>query len=687
MVTVNDYLARRDAEWVGKVYRFLGLTVGVIQRDDTPDERREAYACDVTFVTNSELGFDYLRDGMAVAPHLLVMRAEPFNFCVVDEVDSVLVDEGRNPLIIAHSAEGVATRARAAAAVAAQLKLDEHYTVDRREMSAELTEAGNVAATALLADHVDQTRPGALWEGTAPWGLDVVTAVRAKEHYLRDKQYIVRDNEVVIVDEYTGRATPGRRWTDNLHVAVEAKEGLEVQEDQHHAASITYQDLFNLYGGRLSGMTGTGATERVEFFDTYALDVVTVPPNRERVRRDWETSLCSSQDVKLDEVVWEIFAEHCKGRPVLVGTQTVEESEAVARRLQALALYPREQLKEYARLMGAEPPGETDSFEFVILNARPQYVEREADIVAQAGRGGAITISTNMAGRGTDILLGGNPEGLAKYELRRRLLPVALPNAPHATPPPLPSAASSNFIGDYLDEAAERALDEARTAVRALFSARLTAGVNFAVSGGDPDELAAVMGTQDDLLEDARTLLLSAMERAETGGRVRSSEADARRRPADDRIAAAAYEAAVQACTRAYLALLRASKAMCAQDASEVRQAGGLHVIGASLSSSRRINNQLRGRAGRQGDPGSTHFYLCLSDDVFLSVPPAAAGMLGRILDDDSATGGTIESPLVEKQILELLETVERFKYGIRKSMNKFWNVTEQQRARAYDLR
>lgn len=687
MVTVNDYLARRDAEFVGRVYRFLGLTVGVIQRDDERDERREAYACDVTFVTNSEFGFDYLRDGMAANPSLLVMREpEPFNFCVVDEVDSVLVDEGRNPLIIANASEGSATRPAVAAMVAEALKLDEHYTVDRREMSAELTEEGNAVATALLAGRVDQNKPGALWESTAPWGLDVVTALRAKEHYIRDKQYIVRDGEVVIVDEYTGRLSPGRRWTDSLHVAVEAKEGVKVNDDQSFAASITYQDLFNLFGGRLCGMTGTASTERVEFFDVYGMDVVTVPPNQPRLREDWETSLCRSADVKLDEVVWEIFSEHCKGRPLLVGTQTVEESEAVARRLQALAHVPREKLVEYAQMMGAPPPSTGDAFEYVILNARPQYAEREADIVAQAGRQGAITISTNMAGRGTDILLGGNAEGLAKFELRRLLLPVALPNAPHATPPPLPSAPSGAELEDYLEESDEVLLGDAKTAVRALFNARLMAGINFAVGGGEEEEMNEVMGTQDDLLEDARGMLQAAIERAETDGRV-SADGGAPDATASDPIAAAAYEAAVQACAVAFKALLRATTQMCAQDAKVVRRSGGLHVVGSSLSSSRRINNQLRGRSGRQGDPGSTHFYLCLSDDVFLSVPPQASDLLANILDNQSGGAGAIESPLVEKQILELLESLERFKYGIRKSMNKYWNVTEQQRARAYDLR
>ncbi|CAO2184733.1 unnamed protein product [Urochloa humidicola] len=389
VVTVNDYLARRDCEWVGQVPRFLGLQVGLIQQNMTPEQRRENYSCDITYVTNSELGFDYLRDNLAMTVDELVLRN--FNYCVIDEVDSILIDEARTPLIISGLAEKPSERYYKAAKIAEAFERDIHYTVDEKQRNVLLTEQGYADAEEIL-DIND------LYDPREQWASYILNAIKAKELFLKDVNYIVRSKEVLIVDEFTGRVMAGRRWSDGLHQAIEAKEGVPIQNETITLASISYQNFF-LQFPKLCGMTGTAATESQEFESIYKLKVTVVPTNKPMLRKDDSDVVFRATNGKWRAVLVEISRMNKNGRPVLVGTTSVEQSESLS-----------EQLRE------ASIPHE-------VLNAKPENVEREAEIVAQSGRLGAVTIATNMAGRGTDIILGGNAEFMARLKLREILMP------------------------------------------------------------------------------------------------------------------------------------------------------------------------------------------------------------------------------------------------------------------------
>lgn len=389
VITVNDYLARRDAEWMGQVHRFLGLSVGLIQSSMTPSERQKNYDCDITYVTNSEVGFDYLRDNMATSMADVVQR--PFNYCVIDEVDSILVDEARTPLIISGQVERPTEKYLQAAEIAFTLKKDEHYDVDEKARNVLLTDEGFAESENLLG-------VTDLFDPEDPWAHFVFNAIKAKELFLKDVNYIVRNGEVVIVDEFTGRVLPGRRWSDGLHQAIEAKEHEEIQPETQTLATITYQNLFLLYP-KLGGMTGTAKTEEPEFEKIYKLEVTVIPTNQIRRREDLSDMVFKTEAGKWGAIAKECAEMHQLGRPVLVGTTSVEKSELLSRLLKQLEI-PHE-----------------------LLNARPENVEREAEIVAQAGRRGAVTIATNMAGRGTDIILGGNSEYMARLKLREYFMP------------------------------------------------------------------------------------------------------------------------------------------------------------------------------------------------------------------------------------------------------------------------
>ncbi|CAI0470098.1 unnamed protein product [Linum tenue] len=396
VVTVNDYLARRDCEWVGQVPRFLGLKVGLIQQNMTSEQRRENYLCDITYVTNSELGFDYLRDNLATSVEELVLRR--FNYCIIDEVDSILIDEARTPLIISGPAEKPSDRYYKAAKIATVFERDIHYTVrsifgaslflqvDEKQKNVLLTEQGYEDAEEIL-DLKD------LYDPREQWALYILNAIKAKELFLRDVNYIVRGKEVLIVDEFTGRVMQGRRWSDGLHQAVEAKEALPIQNETITLASISYQNFF-LQFPKLCGMTGTAATESTEFESIYKLKVTIVPTNKSMIRKDDSDVVFRATVGKWRAVVVEISRMYKTGRPVLVGTTSVEQSDGLSGQLQEAGI-PHE-----------------------VLNAKPENVEREAEIVAQSGRLGAVTIATNMAGRGTDIILGGNAEFMARLKLR-----------------------------------------------------------------------------------------------------------------------------------------------------------------------------------------------------------------------------------------------------------------------------
>jgi preprotein translocase subunit SecA len=538
VITVNDYLASRDAEWMGQIHRFLGLEVGCIQNDMDDFERKAAYASDITYGTNNEFGFDYLRDNMKFDLATCVQRGH--YFAIVDEVDSILIDEARTPLIISGPSDEATDKYYKADAIIPQLRKGEEidgkktgeYLVDERQHTAVLTEDGVDKAEKLLG-------VGNLYDPANMELLHCVEqALKAHTLYRLDHQYVVQEGEVIIVDDFTGRLMKGRRWSDGLHQAVEAKEGVKIEKENQTLATITLQNYFRLYE-KLAGMTGTAETEAAEFHSTYKLDVAVIPTNQPMVRRDNSDVIYRTLPEKWDAVVEEIQECHEKGQPTLVGTVSVENSELIARRLQKAGV-PHN-----------------------VLNAK--YHEREAEIVAQAGRKGAVTIATNMAGRGTDILLGGNPEFMAREFLKEEEI--------------------------------------------------------------DPDEV-------------------------------------------DD--------------TQWEHALSRA-KRIVESEHKEVVNRGGLHIIGTERHESRRIDNQLRGRAGRQGDPGSSRFFLSLEDDLMrIFAGDKVKALMERL---GMEKGVSIESKMVSKRIESAQKSVEGRNFESRKHLLEYDDVMNKQRETIYGLR
>jgi len=539
VITVNDYLAARDAEWMGQIYRFLGLEVGCIQNDMDDFERQTAYAADITYGTNNEFGFDYLRDNMKFDLATCVQRG--YYFAVVDEVDSILIDEARTPLIISGPSEESTDKYYQANAIIPQLQRGEEleegkktgdYIVDERNHSAVLTEEGVDKAERLLG-------VGNLYDPSNMELLHCVEqALKAHTLYRLDHQYVVQDGEVIIVDDFTGRLMKGRRWSDGLHQAVEAKEGVKIERENQTLATITLQNYFRLYE-KLSGMTGTAETEAAEFHSTYKLDVIVIPTHMPMVRKDNPDMIYRTLPEKWDAVVEEIKERYEHGQPVLVGTVSVENSELIARRLQRVSV-PHN-----------------------VLNAK--YHEREAEIVAQAGRKGAITIATNMAGRGTDILLGGNPDFMAREFLKEEEV--------------------------------------------------------------DPDE-----ATDDQWRE-----------------------------------------------------VYARAKRIVESEHKEVVSLGGLHILGTERHESRRIDNQLRGRAGRQGDPGSSRFFLSLEDDLMRIFAGDKVKALMQRLGMEK--GVAIESKMVSKRIAAAQKSVEGRNFETRKHLLEYDDVMNKQRETIYGLR
>jgi preprotein translocase subunit SecA len=531
VVTVNDYLARRDAEWMGGVHSFLGLRVGRVSADMSDfEEKKVAYAADVTYGTNTELGFDYLRDNMARALEHMVQRGH--HYAIIDEVDSILIDEARTPLIISGPSDDTARLYYQFAGVARGLVRDRDYEVDEEKRTVAPTEEGiSRVEKALGIDNLyDLT--------SANYVHQLTKALQAKELYKRDKEYIVADGEVKIVDEFTGRVLEGRRWSDGLHQAVEAKERVAIKEENHTWATVTLQNYFRMYD-KLAGMTGTAETEAAEFASTYGLSVVPIPTNKPMIRDDRPDLIYKSEATKFAAVVDDIAERHAKGQPVLVGTASVEKSEVLADLLTARGV-PHE-----------------------VLNAKQHT--REALVVAQGGRLGAVTVATNMAGRGVDIVLGGNPEGLADQEI--------------------------------------------------------------AASGLDPDS---------------------------DEGRARHQE------------------------------LLEKFTDECKAEGERVRELGGLYVLGSERHESRRIDNQLRGRSGRQGDPGESRFFLSVEDELMrLFATGAMSWVMNRALPDDVP----IDSKLVTKSIERAQNTVESRNAEIRKDVLKYDEVMNEQRKVIYARR
>lgn len=632
VVTVNDYLARRDAEWMGQVHRFLGLSVGLIQQDMSPAERRRNYACDVTYATNSELGFDYLRDNMATDISEVVQRE--FNFCVIDEVDSILVDEARTPLIISGQVERPQEKYQRAAELASKLERsaemgkdgidpDGDYEVDEKQRSVILTDEGYAKAEQLLG-------VTDLFSAADPWAHFVTNALKAKELFLKDVNYILRNSEVVIVDESTGRVMPGRRWSDGLHQAVEAKEELAIQPETQTLASITYQNFFLLYP-RLAGMTGTAKTEEVEFEKTYKLEVAVVPTNRTRTRRDLVDQVFKNESGKWRAVALETAEYYKAGRPVLVGTTSVEKSELLSALLQE------------------------QSIPHNLLNAKPENVEREAEIIAQAGRAGAVTIATNMAGRGTDIILGGNSDYMARLKVRELLLPrLVRPEEGHRPPVPLQREASAGFAAATVNPA--KPLSEAR-AIGRLFPCELSSDTDQALADL-AQQLVKLWGDRSLSVLDLEDRITSAAEKA----------------PTDDQ--------GIMKLRQVIAAIRSDYDAVIGSEQAQVREFGGLHVIGTERHESRRVDNQLRGRAGRQGDPGSTRFFLSLEDNLLrIFGGERVANLMNAFRVEEDMP---IESGMLTRSLEGAQKKVETYYYDIRKQVFEYDEVMNNQRRAVY---
>ena len=636
VVTVNDYLARRDAEWMGQVHRFLGLSVGLIQQDMNPVERKKNYDCDITYATNSELGFDYLRDNMATDISEVVQRK--FNYCVIDEVDSILIDEARTPLIISGQVERPQEKYQKAAELSlALVKAKElskdgidpegDYEVDEKQRSCILTDQGFAKCEEYLGVND-------LYNPQDPWAHYITNALKAKELFIKDVNYIIKNDEAVIVDEFTGRVMPGRRWSDGQHQAIEAKEGLKIQPETQTLASITYQNFFLLYPG-LAGMTGTAKTEEVEFEKTYKLESTVIPTNQIRKRQDWSDQVFKTEIGKWKAVAKETAQIHRDGRPVLVGTTSVEKSELLSSLLSA------------------------EEIPHNLLNAKPENVEREAEIVAQAGRAGAVTIATNMAGRGTDIILGGNSDYMARLKLKEILIPLLVkPDNEHK--PPIPKQRNSKSKGGFSTKAGSNLIKNISNSSTSLFPCKLDEAI---------EEKLSLLS--DELVKNWGDRQLSVLE-------------------LDDRIATAAEKAPTD---DNLIKLLRESlsdvkkeyEKVLIHEEEKVREAGGLHVIGTERHESRRVDNQLRGRAGRQGDLGSTRFFLSLDDNLLrIFGGDRVANLMNAFRVDEDMP---IESGMLTRSLESAQKKVETYYYDIRKQVFEYDEVMNNQRKAVYGER
>ena len=583
VVTVNDYLARRDADYIGQVHKFLGLSVGLIQQNMSQLERKVNYSKDITYSTNSELGFDYLRDNMSITVDDIVQR--PFYFCILDEVDSILIDEARTPLIISGPGDTPNEKYVKANTVAQSLKRDLHYEVDEKAKNILLTEEG-------ILDAEKKLNINDLYNLQDPWAPYLFNAIKAKELFIKDVNYIVKDKEVVIVDEFTGRIMIGRRWSDGLHQAIEAKEETVIQNETQTLASITYQNFFLLYP-KLSGMTGTAKTEEVELDKIYGLEVICVPTNKKMIREDLSDLVYKNQYIKWRSVADECLDVYVLGRPILIGTTSVEKSELLSSLLQEYGI-PHN-----------------------LLNAKPENLNREADIIAQAGRRGSVTIATNMAGRGTDILLGGNVNYMARSTLK--LL--------------LNKALSGSSLSVALDEQ-----------LLNLYHFLVDRIVEQSITYLDP-EMSISISCEKGFIEDPFLIILRA----------------------------------------SYQILLEKYCKEIEVERQEVLKLGGLHVIGTERHESRRIDNQLRGRAGRQGDPGSSRFFLSLEDNLLrIFGGDRIVNLMNSLQIDDNIP---IESILLTKSLESAQKKVEAYYYDSRKQLFDYDEVLNYQRQAIYSER
>jgi preprotein translocase subunit SecA len=605
IVTVNDYLANRDAEWMGKIYRFLGLDVGIIVHGYDDAHKKRQYSCDITYGTNSEFGFDYLRDNMKFSLSDYTQQ-RGLNYAIIDEVDSILIDEARTPLIISGPAEESADKYKTVNTIVGKLRVEQHYTVDEKSKSAVLTDEGVDTVEGML-------KVGNLFSPeNTEWFHHVNKALQAHACYKRDKDYLVREGEVLIIDEHTGRTMEGRRWSDGLHQAIEAKEGVQIQRENVTLATVTYQNFYRMYG-KLAGMTGTADTEAEEFDKIYKLLVVVIPTNKRMIRADKEDVVYKTEKEKFGAVIADIETRHARGQPILVGTKSVEKSEVVSRLLKKHGI------------------------PHITLNAK--YHRAEGEIIAQAGQYGAVTISTNMAGRGTDILLGGNPEYLARRDVAH----------------------------EELGEAKEDVEREQRVLAE------------FRWLSGSPESIPTKLVTQE-LEEKIFRKKLDAPK--PEGEEPDAPPKDVGQVRQEAKTEAAAY---VHRIVERYADNLKRREAECLEAKKKVIEAGGLHVLGTERHESRRVDNQLRGRAGRQGDPGSSHFFLSLEDDLMrIFGGDRLLHMMERFGMEDDVP---IEARMVTKSIENAQKRVEGHHFDMRKNVLEYDDVMNLQRKTTYGLR
>ena len=659
VITVNDYLAKRDSEWMGRLYRFLGLTVGVIQHDIDDGERQEAYRADITYGTNNEFGFDYLRDNMKFDLGSYVQRGH--NFAVVDEVDSILIDEARTPLIISGPAEESTDKYYRIDAIIPKLKPGARITGDKKaEEREELEKTGDFivdekAKTVTLTEqgmaHVERLLDVKnLWD---PSNMDVLHHVnqglRAHSLFQSDVDYVVKDGQVIIVDEFTGRLMPGRRWSDGLHQAVEAKEKVKIERENQTLATITFQNYFRMYS-KLSGMTGTAETEAAEFEKIYKLEVLVIPTNRPLIRVENPDVVYRTEGEKFGAVVGEIKELHEAGRPVLVGTISIEKSEQLS------VLLKQEAIKH------------------VVLNAK--YHEREAEIVAQAGRFGAIMIATNMAGRGTDIILG----GVSDHRMRALLVEQEIDpeNAGDQQREDATRKVVEEMAGEFRRELQRRKLDPDED--RELAKRYLGLMASFADDHPSVQELRAAAPDGTALaryLDTARDLSRSAKER------VARSFYPEIENPVDF-LAVHPLKAVIEEVAQTP-ELARVQEQLDGSERERVVALGGVHILATERHEARRIDNQLRGRAGRQGDPGSSRFYLSLQDDLMRIF--GSERISGLMLKLGMEEGVPIEHKMVTKSIERAQKQVEAQNFSIRKHLLEYDDVMNKQRSAVYDMR
>ena len=591
IVTVNDYLANRDQISMGQVYRFLGLNTGLIQENMNVTERQENYDADITYVTNNELGFDYLRDNMSLNIRNVVLR--PFNYCIVDEVDSVLIDEAQTPLIISNAVETCIDKYIIAAEITDYLEVNVHFKVDEKNKNVILTKQGAVQIEEILGIKD-------LYNPNDPWIPFIINALKATTLFFRNVHYIVQNNQIIIVDEFTGRIMPDRRWSDGLHQAVEAKEAIPIRQNTETAASVTYQNFFLLYP-KLSGMTGTAKTAEVEFDKIYNLPVVEIPTAKPNLRKDFADVIYKDELSK-----WNAIAKECKqiavkNQPILIGTTTVEKSEMLA-----------QLLTEY-------------NLEYQLLNAKPENVRRESEIVAQAGKKGSITIATNMAGRGTDIILGGN----IKFKVLKKLYTILVSYK---------NQSLTNQINTIFP------LIKQLTGVSQKFISVLTS-----------------------LINDSRFLALSDTEILKI-----LNEIDQIRIPKKN------YQCSIKFLVNELLNFEKKNQEI---DNIIVKNLGGLYIIGTERNDSRRIDNQLRGRCARQGDPGTSKFFLSLEDRLLrlFGGPKIQQFMKNQLLDDSP-----LESNLLTKSLDSAQKRLEEADYDSRKNLFDYDEILNKQRNVVY---